>query len=207
MVAEALLDLGDAVRGDATEQDVLAGVTRIWVTVPSPASSRSTVRRSHAVAIGDLAGRDGQADDAVARAVVLVGGPRGQLAGVAERLAEPASTSAAEPVDAPLVDEVLEAGPLAVLAVAEVALHGDDRLGDVDDPSGGTHPSGDASRGYVSSGRAWLMPEPAADEDVVAGDLAGQPSLSVGTRPMSLASTSTQLSPGQATAILNLRGR
>jgi hypothetical protein len=33
------------------------------------------------------------------------------------------------------------------------------------------------------------------------------PALSVGTIPTSFANTSTQLSPGQATAILNLRGK
>ena len=134
MVAEALLDLGDAVRGDPTEQHVLARRdpdVRHRAVGGELAQDRA---QAHAVAVGDLARRDGQADDAVARAVVLVGDPRRQLDEVAEPFAEPALDLAAEPLDAALVDEVLEAGPVAVLAVAEVALHGDDRLGDVDDP-------------------------------------------------------------------------
>ena len=82
------------------------------------------------------------------RAVVLVGDPRQQRDEFAERFAEAALDLAAEPVDAPLVEEVLEPGPLAVLAVAEVALHGDDRLGDVDHPCPAwIQPSGDARRG------------------------------------------------------------
>ena len=54
----------------------------------------------------------------------------------------------AQPVDAALLDEVLEAGPVAVVAVAEVALGGDDRLDDVAEVGpAATHARGGASSG------------------------------------------------------------
>ena len=97
---------------------------------------------------------------------------------------------------------------MAVVAVAEVALRRDDGLDDVDDVLG-RHPAerlGQQRVGVVLAGVAHA--EAAADVDVVAGHRRRSARRSsVGTMPTSLASTSTLLSPGQATAILNLRGR
>ena len=75
-----------------------------------------------------------------------------------------------EPVEAPLVDHVLQAGPVAVLAVAEVAVDGDDGLDDVGQVVGrGPHERrGQAGVGVVLPGVA--LAEAAADEHDVAGD-------------------------------------
>jgi hypothetical protein len=53
-----------------------------------------------------------------------------------KRVAEVLFDFGAEAVDAPVVDEVFHAGDFAVGAVAEVALHFDDRDAEVDDPFG-----------------------------------------------------------------------
>ncbi len=113
----------------------------------------------------------------------------------------------AQPVDPALFEEVLQSGPVAVVAVAVVALGGDDRLDDVAEV-GRRHPGdGRASSGYVSSGRLWVIPipPPASTTKPVSSPVV--PSVSVGTMPTSFEYTSMQLSPGQAIPILNLRGR
>ena len=107
---------------------------------------------------------------AVTRAVVLVGDPRQQRDEFAERFAEARLHLAAEPLDATFVEEVLEAGPLAILAVAEVALHRDDRLGDVDDTVRPHPPERRRQAGIGVVGAGVALAEPSADEHVVARD-------------------------------------
>ena len=95
--------------------------------------------------------------------MVLVGDPRRELDRLAEPFAEAPFDLATEPLDAPLVDEVLEASPLAILTVAEVALDGDDRLGDVDHSLWSDPPQrrGEPRIGVVRAGVA--LSEAAAD--------------------------------------------
>ena len=88
------------------------------------------------VGVGDAAVFDEQrqvavavlvVDPAVAVAVVVeVKRPR-----LAKRVAEPVFDFAAKPVQAAILDRVLESRVSAVNAVAEVALRGDDFLGDI----------------------------------------------------------------------------
>ena len=161
-----------------------------------------------AVAVGDLARRHGQPDDAVAGAVVVLGRPTAPARRAAAIVdADAAADLGADPLDAALLDEVLEAGAVAVVAVAAVALRVTTASTTSTTRSGATQPErhGQPRVGVVLAGVAHA--HAAADVDVVAGDVAGRAGAQVGTMPTSLASTSTLLSPGQATEILNLRGR
>ena len=64
-----------------------------------------------------------------------------------------------EPVDAPLVDEVLESGVLAVVSVAMVALNANDGVQHIDQLVRCHRCEGVANRGKVS-GLLWLLPMP-----------------------------------------------
>ena len=110
----------------------------------------------------------------------------------------------AEPLEAPLVDQVLEAGPVAVVAVAVVALHGDDGFGH-GAQFVGRHPREGRRQPRVGVLLAGVgLAEATTHEHDVAGLARGT---GAGTIPRSLVYTSTQLSPGKAKPILNLRGR
>ena len=118
VAAQAVLDLADALGRDPVQQEVLAGRD---AQLRHRAVGRQLAQRRaqvDAVTVGDLAGRHRQPDDAVAGAVVLLGRPRRQVRRGVEREPDPAADLGADPLDAPSLDEVLEAGPVAVLAVA-----------------------------------------------------------------------------------------
>ena len=90
--------------------------------------------------------------------------------GGCERVAEILFDLVAEAVEAPIVNEVLHAGDFAVGAVAEVALHFDDRDAQIDDAVGidVAQRQGDGREGFLGAGR---NAEAAADEHVVADDV------------------------------------
>ena len=104
---------------------------------------------------------------AVAIARVLEAERAGRLQGVAE----PALDLGAEPVDAAVLDRVFEARVLAVGAIAEIALHQHDLLGDVDRLLGRAeaHDVGGARIGFRLAVR---HAHAAADRDVPADHLA-----------------------------------
>ena len=147
---------------------------RIWVTVPSATSSRSAVRSCTPSRSMTLPDGTGQPDDAVARAVVLLGHPLGLLGQRGDGEPDAAADLGADPLDAALLDEVLQAGPVAVVAVAEVALRRDDGLDDVDDPirRDPAERLGQQRVGVVLAGVGHA--QAAADVDVVAGDVTGE---------------------------------
>ena len=96
--------------------------------------------------------------------------PLGQLARIGQRVADPALDLGAEPLEAALVDHVLQAGPVAILPVAEVAVDGDHGL-DGGCQIVGHHPHQrrrQARVGVVLAGVA--LAQAAADEHDVAGD-------------------------------------
>ena len=186
---------GDAVGGEdgvdggavaaptAGEEHVLAARER--TSGPPPLHDRRAARR---------AGRrwtrpDGTGTPSTQRAVgrlppaEVVGAvlPRRQLAGLGEGVADAALDLGAEPVDAPLVDDVLQAGPVAILAVAEVPVDRDDGLDDGGQIGVG-HPRqgrGQPGVGVVLAGVALAMPPPTSTTKP------GWPSRSIGTRPTS----------------------
>ena len=173
--AQAILDLGDTLRRDAEQQEVLASGD---AQLRHRAVGRQLAQRRaqpHPVAVGDLARWHRQADDAVTRAVVLLGHPRREVRRRVEREPDPPPDLGADPLDATRLDEVLQPGAVAVLAVAVVALRRDDRLDDVDDPVGRHPPQwlGEQRVGVVLAGVAHA--QAAADVDVVAGDVTDGP--------------------------------
>src|SRR6185295_2829206 len=87
--------------------------------------------------------------------------------------ADPPADLGADALDAEVLDRVLQPGPLAVLAVAVVALHGDDRLDEVDDPlrDDPAERHGETWVGVLLAGVAHAHAP--ADVDVVPGDRAG----------------------------------
>ena len=110
----------------------------------------------------------------------------------------------AEGIEPAILDGVFEPRVLAVVAVAPIALHGDDRLGDRHRILGlaKAHHVGGARIGVrLAMGHAHA----AADRDVPAGDRSGSSTMAM--KPRSCAKTSTSFDGGTATTILNLRGR
>ena len=93
----------------------------------------------------------------------------GGMAG-GKRLAEVFLHLRPESLQAHGVDRVLQSRGLAVGAIAVVALHLDDRLGDTEDILGGNEPQslGQSREGL---GGAWRHPHSATGDDVVAEDL------------------------------------
>ena len=155
---------------------------RFWLAVTTKppgctsAISRSAVRKRPAGHILDAAVLDEER-----QVPLLVGAllPADDVAGrrelerarLAELVAEAPLDLGAEGVEPAVLDRVLEARALAVLAVAPVALHGDDLLGDIDRLLGRAEAEdvGRAREGVVLAVR---HAHAAADGDVVADELA-----------------------------------
>ena len=114
------------------------------------------------------------------------------------------STCVAEPVDAAVVDEVLEPGVPAVGAVAVVALDDDHALGDAQQVVR-LHEAKRVGQAREGLGLAVGPAQAAAHVDVPAQRARrrrGPPA-----RPRSWVNRSTELSPATVTQVLNLRGR
>ena len=104
-----------------------------------------------------------------------IDGPGQQLDRLGDRPSGAGLDLGAEPVDAVLLERVLEAGPMPVVAVAEVALGGDDRLDDVGEVRR-RHPRDRAAEHRVRVvGPGVAHAHPAAGEHDEAGQLAGEP--------------------------------
>ena len=204
---QPVLDLGDSTGRDAVQQQVLAGGDPQLRDQSVGDHRAQRGAQVHPVAVGDLARRHGQADDAVACAVVLLRLPRRQFGRRVDHDPDPPANFCPHPLDAAGLDQILESGAVAVRAVAEVSVRRHDCLDDVDDVLRAHPPErlGQQRVRVLLAGVAHA--ESAADVHVEPGDSPVSPSESVGTMPTSLASTSTLLSPGQATVILNFRGR
>ena len=136
VLAQAVLDEVGAAVADAVQQEVLAAGDGDLRDEPVGDQFAHRGAQLHAVAIGDLARRHGQPDDAVARAVVVLLGPRRLLDERRDLDAGAAGDLGADRVDAALLDRVLEAGPVAIVAAAPVALHRDHGLDDVEEVLG-----------------------------------------------------------------------
>jgi len=106
-----------------------------------------------------------------------------------------------KPVEAAVVDRVLEARMLAVGAVAEVPLRRDDRFGD-DEQLLRPQESHDIGEPRVRRRLAVDVPSP---PPTVRLNPASSPCSMIAMKPRSLAKTSTSLTGGTAMAALNLR--
>ena len=111
----------------------------------------------------------------VVPAMVRADFPVGELDGRSERTARALFDLRAQPVDPALLEQVLEAGARPVVAVAVVALRGDDRLDDVADLAR-RHPSHGLREQRIGVvGPVVGHAHPAAGEHHVARQLAGRP--------------------------------
>ena len=129
------------------------------------------------VAVGDLAGRHGQADHAVASAVVLLRLPRRKLGRRVDLQPDPPANFRPYPLDPSGLDQILQTCAVAVLAVAEVALCRHDRLDHVDDVFG-LDPAERLRQERIRVLLAGVAhAEPAAHVDVEPGHRSGQPTV------------------------------
>ena len=158
----------------AAEQEVLAGRDPDFRDQPRP----NDLAERSAVVARDAAGRHREAERvtvcSTVPTVMRVDRPWQQLDRLGDGTADTRCDLGAEPLDAVLLERVLEPGPMAVVAIAEVALRGDDRLDDVGEILR-WHPGDRPAEHRVRVvGPGVAHPHPAAGEHDEAGQLAGE---------------------------------
>ena len=159
----------------AAQQEVLAGRDPDF----RDQSRSDDLAERIAVVAGDAAGRHGEAERVTlwssrVPTVVSVDGPRQELDRLGDGAAGTSRDLGAKPLDAVLFERVLESGPMAVVAIAEVALRGDDRLDDVGQILR-RHPGDRAAEHRIRVvGPGVAHAHPAAGEHDEPGQLAGE---------------------------------
>src|SRR5205085_769243 len=120
---------------DAAQEDVLACGHDVAVDEARRAQLAQRSAQAHRLRVAHATGRNRQAVDprraGLLPTVVLAGHPLGQARVRLNAHAAALQDLLAQPVLAVIVDRVLEPGLLPIVAAAEVALRGDDRLDDV----------------------------------------------------------------------------
>ena len=149
-------------------------VIRNFVTSPSATTDAQRRAQVHTVTVGDLARRTGRPMTPSRVPWYSSGSHGGSSAGGWMHELRPAGQLFPHPLDAPGLDQILEAGAVTIPAVAEVALRRDHGLDHVDHVLG-RHPAerlGEQRVGVLLAGVAHA--EAAADVDVEPGHRTGQ---------------------------------